>query len=319
MFSITGISLRDFKSYRGEHEFEFPTQPGLYFLTGKNRFEPNLGSNGAGKSTLLDAIYWCLYGRSLRGLKAGDVVSWGGSGCSVSVQLTVAGDPMVVTRTQSPNSLTLALSDAKHIVDQTTLLKYIVLNEEAFIYSVVVPQFGQSFFELKPAEKLTLFSQINNLDFWLEKSQQAAKASGVLEKQIEREKSALIAAVEMMASIDADLEDLTEKKDAFEQTRQNELKVLRTNLLHLQSEVEKLDDEKAKLRSKVASCERMIVSTEANIEKAINDCHDKNLIVSKLQTDIWTVEASLKAIEKVGAKCPTCLQTVDKRHLRSEK
>ena len=77
---------------------------------------------------------------------------------------------MLVTRSQNPNSLTIDLDDGKHIVDQETLQKYIVLNPESFVYSVILPQFGQSFFELRPAEKLTLFSDIMGLDFWLEKS-----------------------------------------------------------------------------------------------------------------------------------------------------
>src|ERR1700677_713562 len=107
MFDIAQVELENFRSYRGPHKFEIPVDPGLYLITGKNEVEPRLGPNGVGKSTLLDAIYWCLYGKTTRGLKAGDVIAWGQTQCSVTVYLTVSDKAIKITRTQSPNSLTL--------------------------------------------------------------------------------------------------------------------------------------------------------------------------------------------------------------------
>jgi len=180
VFDIHSITFENFRSYSGKHKFDFPTEAGLYFLTGDNQLEPKLGSNGAGKSTLLDAIYWCLYGKTLRGLKSSDVVTWGKKSCTVTLSLVCGHVTVHITRTQNPNSLEL---DGKP-VDQADLEKYIGLGDEAFTYSVILPQFGQSFFELTPANKLTLFSQIMGLDYWLECSQKAALETTALEQKI---------------------------------------------------------------------------------------------------------------------------------------
>jgi DNA repair exonuclease SbcCD ATPase subunit len=169
MFDIAQVELENFRSYRGPHKFEIPVDPGLYLITGKNEVEPRLGPNGVGKSTLLDAIYWCLYGKTTRGLKAGDVIAWGQTQCSVTVYLTVSDKAIKITRTQSPNSLTL--DDTA--VTQETIQKHLRLGPEAFTYAVLLPQFGESFFDLLPSAKLTLFSQIMELDYWLEKSDEA--------------------------------------------------------------------------------------------------------------------------------------------------
>src|SRR5258708_3412730 len=134
MFVIKTIDLVNFKSFKGEHIFKFPTKPGLYLLTGDNQDEPKLGSNGAGKSTLLDAVYWCLFGKSLRGLKASDVITWGEDHCIVTVSLRV-GRNIVVTRSQNPNSLNLLLDDGPHTIAQDELEKLIGLNPESFVYS----------------------------------------------------------------------------------------------------------------------------------------------------------------------------------------
>jgi DNA repair exonuclease SbcCD ATPase subunit len=185
MFDIEWVELEDFRSYRGRHKIILPTQPGLYLITGINELEPRLGSNGVGKSTLLDAIYWCLYGKTTRGLKAGDVVSWGEKSCSVSVKLTVGDKPLQISRAQSPNSLEVDGTPS----DQASVLKHLRLGPETFTYAVLLPQFGESFFALLPAAKLTLFSEIMGLDYWLKKSQEAEElANTLLEAKHDKER-----------------------------------------------------------------------------------------------------------------------------------
>lgn len=217
MFSIERVELTNFRSYVGTHIFELPTKSGLYNLTGKNLLEPTLGSNGSGKSTLLDAIYWCLFGRTTRGLKASDVVSWGQKTAAVTVTLTVGDKRALVSRTQSPNGLTLTDGGATsgHPIDQDALEKYLRLTPVAFLYSVILPQFGDAFFDLAPSAKLTLFSDIMGLDYWLERSQAADKLArdlaseqGVLELAVSRNEG-------QQETIKGDLIALQEKEALF--------------------------------------------------------------------------------------------------------
>ncbi len=183
MFSVERVVLTNFRSYYGTHVFELPTAAGLYNLTGRNLVNPALGANASGKSTLLDAIYWCVYGRTTRGLKAGDVVAWGERSCSVEVTLNVGGLQWVICRSQNPNMLTWAEGGLAHNTDQATIERYLRLGPEAFLYSVILPQFGASFFDLTPAAKLTLFSDIMGLDYWLERSQAAADKTKELDNE----------------------------------------------------------------------------------------------------------------------------------------
>ena len=215
MFDIHKIKMLNFKSYRGEHVFDMPDTPGLYFLTGKNKSEPTLGSNGSGKSTLLDAIYWCLYGKTLRGLKSVDIITWGESSCTVSVTLTVGNKHFTVRRAQSPNSVAIIEGKVKTIVEQDELQKRLRLNPDAFTYAVILPQFGQSFFELKPTDKLALFSQIMDLDSWLDKSKAAAEATQELIKQIDITKSKIENNNTWIASVKDDITEFKNKETDF--------------------------------------------------------------------------------------------------------
>ena len=237
MFDIVKVDIEDFKSFRGKHSFAFPTEPGLYGITGKNLEEPRLGANGAGKSTLLDAVFWCFYGVTTRGLKAGDVINWAAKGCKVTVHVLIGNDDVTVTRSQSPNSLRLN----NQPVDQDTLQKTLRIGPEAFMYAVMIPQFGKAFFELSPGDKLTLFSRLLELDYWLDKSKEAATlvdelitARNHAERETARHKGQL-------ETIDGDIEALRAKDKSFAEAEVQRIKGLKQQAEELKAELVEID------------------------------------------------------------------------------
>jgi DNA repair exonuclease SbcCD ATPase subunit len=48
---------------------------GLHLIQGKNNDDSSASSNGAGKSSLVDALCWCLFGQTARGVKGDTVVN----------------------------------------------------------------------------------------------------------------------------------------------------------------------------------------------------------------------------------------------------
>lgn len=59
---------------------------GLVLIEGVNTDDPSARSNGAGKSSIVDALSWCLYGKTARGVTGGDVVNrQAGKDCRVEV------------------------------------------------------------------------------------------------------------------------------------------------------------------------------------------------------------------------------------------
>jgi len=232
LFQIESVELENFRSYRGKHTITLPTEPGLYLLTGRNEVEPRLGTNDCGKSTLLDAIYWCLYGRTSRGLKAADVVNWDETSCLVSVELIVAGTVSLIKRTQSPNSLTC---NGKPI-SQDELQKELCLGPDSFLYSMMLPQFGESFFDLLPAAKLTLFSQIMGLDYWLEKSQEAAELSAEIWADIEEANQEEAICESKIETLTADLKDLATRQRNYTDTQRRIVATLKKDLSALSAD-----------------------------------------------------------------------------------
>ena len=281
MFDIHEVRLENFKSYKGQHAVTFPKKQGLYLVTGINETEPRLGANGVGKSTLLDAIFWCLYGKTARGLKAGDIITWGEKSCTVSVKLFIGDELIEISRSQNPNSLRIGRPGLLPPITDTSqdyIQKVLRLGPEAFLYSVMLPQFGESFFDLAPAAKLTLFSEIMELEFWLEKS----KAAEALAAEINNAK----------AAVEGEISKYKGQLEVYE-TDTTELKKLSEGFSTAQdTKLVELTNEMGELKLNLKMQDEATTYTEKAIKNALH---------------------KLEKLEKKAEKCPACGQpTPDK-------
>jgi DNA repair exonuclease SbcCD ATPase subunit len=278
------VEVLNFKSYRGTHKFSFPQTPGLYLLTGKNLTQPRLGANDCGKTSLLDAAFWALYGRTPRGLRAGDVICHGEHTASVTLCFRVGHDKYVAARRQAPNSLTLN----DKAVSQEALIKTFRLTPDQFQYSVMHPQFGEAFFDLAPSGALSVFSQIMGLNFWLERSELAATEA-------------------------AELTGLITKRDDEISRKEGQFMTLEADVAQLEKQIA-VDHKKpiALLEAKLAQATQATQTAGATWQKL-------NSTKMLTENDLLHVQETLDNISKVGAKCPTCLQSVSAAHLLAEK
>lgn len=89
---IKKVTLCNFGSFIGEHSFEI--QKDIFLL---------LGANGNGKTTNFEAIYWCLFDDTTKGLSSDEVVNdQVGADCFVRVELEIIAEAtihsLVITR-----------------------------------------------------------------------------------------------------------------------------------------------------------------------------------------------------------------------------
>lgn len=72
---------------------------GLVNIEGVNNDDPSADSNGAGKSTIPDALYWCLFGETARGVSGDDVIAnFAGKNCQVEVRVIADHKTYVISR-----------------------------------------------------------------------------------------------------------------------------------------------------------------------------------------------------------------------------
>src|SRR5689334_17606157 len=104
------VVIESFKTFVGEPQTFVlaKSEPGLHFIKGINKDEPDLGSNGAAKSSIFDALGWCLYGRTPDGRRTPDIVPWSGKGHpKVTTTVRIDQTRHEIVRTTHPNQLLL--------------------------------------------------------------------------------------------------------------------------------------------------------------------------------------------------------------------
>lgn len=307
MYDLHSMNLFNFRSYRGEHDFVFPTKAGLYYLSGENKDEPLLGSNGAGKSTFLDAITWILYGRTTRGLKAGEVITWGAVTCHGTLELTI-GVRLTVKRSQKPNGIFLNGNP----VDQEELDKHLCLNFEAFLCSVLNPQFGQSFFELMPSAKLTLFSDIMKLDYWIRRSHKAAIITESVGALLDTVKRDLTFVKEKIKVVKEDVTSITTVHASFDERRQIKIDGKCTEIASLRNKLVSIEDKLAAIKGAGYITLSRLEASRDNFLEAIRF---KASCISESIGRMKEIKSQIENMPELGSSCSLCHQQVGRDHV----
>lgn len=321
MFRINWVELTNFRSFVGVHKWVLGQGAGLFRITGFSNDNTRLAENGAGKSSLLDSISWCLYGKTTRGLRSTDVVNDDSSSCSVCVNLDVGDENLTIKTVQNPNSLTVNGS----IVDRESLAKRLGLNHDAFLYSVIIPQFGDQFLELTPSLKLNLFSQLQELEYWIEKSNQAHTQATEIETHISillRERESFKGSIDSIQSI---IKSLVQKESEWSEKQKSQWKHLQQLNMNAHQKIHTHENRIKELDKKLLFTNLRIKAHESELGKyneeikgfdsELSEANKDLSLISYKLSDLKSDEARLKG---VGSVCPTCNQEVNQDHLTSE-
>src|SRR5580765_1447531 len=172
------LILQNFGPYIGKHVFILDRGPGLFYLTGMNKVNPELQSNDVGKSTIWDSLLWCLFGRTGRDNKPGTaIVSWGLEKKTTKASLLFHRDKAsyIIRRTKHPNLLRLKTLGVWKTIVQDEVIELLGMSEAMFRLSIVLTQFGTMFLDLRPEAQSQMFNEALNLGVYLKASERAGK------------------------------------------------------------------------------------------------------------------------------------------------
>lgn len=174
--SLAAIEVEAFKNFVAPTVVPLDyVAPGLHFVQGRNQTNERMGSNGSGKTTLFsDAVTWCLFGKTVGGLRTTDVKSWL-TKKSPRVALTfLAGETEHVLQ-RGPKATDLTLDGRE--IGQEDVDAFLGLTYPAFAQAVIWGQGQPLFLDLRPQEKMSLLSDALGLERW-ERRAEAAGARG---------------------------------------------------------------------------------------------------------------------------------------------
>lgn len=308
--------VKNFKSFRGEHTLDFEALGlGAHRVRGINDDNARLGSNGSGKSTFVsDALCWCLYGRTAAGLKNPDVRPWRGmkGATIVSFVVNVGNKRKVVSRSIKPNRLTL---DDK-TVGQSDIDRFLGMSYDVFTHTVLLAQGQPLFFDKSPRDKMTLFSDVLQLDRWDARSKAASERAQSQQRLHDRTEGSLDVLKEELARID---NGLTNAKTAFYDWAERlatQLEGIDGVIKTYQEQLEKLQDERATYDLALDSTGmqlKMLVKDVRDAEqerRVANSVYDDAAL--KVKSNRYAVLDMKKRLDEIsfGATCPTCGQKI---------
>lgn len=316
MMQLRSVQIENFRSFRKSKTFAFPDGPGLYFMQGRNEAEPRLGSNGAAKSTIWEAITWCWFGKTSRGLKAGAVGNWEMKrGTSVTLEFKVDdGLPVFMTRTWKPNAwvLNTLFGDRIDLVKnpENEALAALKLEFTPWLNSVFISQSEPMFLDLKAEAKAQLFSEVMGLDVWLRCSGNASKEAGEQDRISRRLESQVAELQGRLSSLGA--QDLESSAADWEKERDKRLDKLeelhRASMQRRKQALARLKDaeagkDRADARSSAAKAEyddqAIVVRDFGHTKQDIQDAVTRSEVHESHAKDrIETFEDS--------ENCPTC-------------
>lgn len=314
------LKIKGFKSFITEQSLDFSklNSKGFYFITGKNKVNPELDANGVGKSSLLDSICFVLYGKTLTGLKAGNISNWLNSEkCQVSLLVNIDNKDVEICRTWNPNNLTVD----KKIISQEALEQFLGIDYAAFTYSVLIGQFNQKFFDLMPAEKLQVFTELLNLDKWLTYSQYAKDLSKKYEGEIqskEKDLSYIEGKINSFKTI-----DYKEKLEQWNFRYNERIIDLDKSILDLQEQLTTKSEHLKSLEKPILDLQTFEAALMEELPISNQNYSDfKGKIVAKqteqkfLNTKLQEIKNKITSFSKLsGQVCVVCQQNITSEHV----
>jgi len=124
---LESVDITDFLSI-GKVSYE--VTPGFTLVAGQGS---DFDSNGAGKTSIFDAIHWCLFGETTKGLTGNDVIRRGEKDCEVSLKI----GEVRVTRSRK-KGLTLEVKGEEFASGRLLKEKQSILEEQLLGFNKIV-------------------------------------------------------------------------------------------------------------------------------------------------------------------------------------
>ncbi|MDK1290118.1 AAA family ATPase [Pseudoalteromonas umbrosa] len=340
---LKSLFMEGFKTFAQAQTFDFTEYPedGLCFVTGKNDVDPELGANGTGKSSLFDGLTLAFYGKTSRGLKAGDVASWqvahaledkardlesqgkkrpNQKALTPSVTNRVIfenynGDLCTINRRWNPNVLTLQINDsAPKNVDQKQLDALIGYTFDEFLQAAYFSQFQALFLDMSSTERAALVAKVLNLDVWDKYSDEAKKDADHVKDKLDTGRAAIERIKGQLDELEA--QDFSEQIAQWEAEHTQTLTRLKKDLAEHQATYQAIQDAIEADKRTLQTHQEALTHHQANFESQLNKqsqplYEERDRVQEALEAQLDKASTELTALEDTEFTPPQQAQLKD--------
>lgn len=316
---MTGTDFCCFSTF----EIELSGQ-GLMQLTAENHSTRASDNNGAGKTSLFKAVTWCLWGKTLDGKEADEVIRDGTKKAAVSMTLEHGGELWTAVRERRKGKPSLKLLNSAGVpfegsTDdvQSKITAMVGLDFKAFCSTALYGQQDPMRFadpRTKDGDRKAMLHRILGTDVLQDCAKEARVQAKELQKQIDVTVAAMTA-VESRAS-EHDVATIQQEHDEWETSRAQHIRIEVNLAKNLQataveyrasaSELPALEERLAVLEVGPGGDEWDVTAQEhAESARALRVMlGSKTAAVNIFQTAVRKAESELRAL--AGETCPMC-------------
>lgn len=292
--------LKNFRSFNDE-TIIFQDTPGYRFVGGVNLREPRLSGNGCGKSTVWDGLCFCLYGTSIKGLRASVLTSYGEKNSGVECSFLIDDEECIIKREGPPERIYIN----SERVEQESVDVLIGLSRKRFCNSIILGQGEKLFPDLPIPGRGELLDEILNLEYYLQASSLAGSKASDSSNKLQGSRTA-IARLEGQIQGLPDVETLRSDEAGWEAGKQAKINAV---IEQMEASEGALTTLKEKLRGNMA-CK--IVGVDV-LWTRYQDWTNK---YNAAKTQGAVVRAKINELDgglaffKQNTNCPTCGQPI---------
>ena len=324
--SFKELRIKNFLSI-GEENVVVNFEKGLHIVTGINRDKEDR-RNGVGKSTIADALYFAIFGQTLRDIKKNFIGNNLTSGtCEVQLSFTV-DDPkhgtneFDIVRTLNPSKVYVY----KNGIDKT---RDSIVNTNEYINAVLssTPEIFQNcvimtlnnhvpFMGKSKTEKRKFIEQIFNLEIF-------SKMLGELRNEYNEVKKSFDIEITRLEETNNYLNTQKDHRDNFNNDRDLKLSNLKNVINGHQTDLEEAEN---KLSEIEALDDQLYKDKLLELEKKLNESNDaKEYANHQCIEQKQIIKTNAEILKKLGTEedtCPVCLRPIeehDKEKIEEEK
>lgn len=314
---------------------------GLVLILGENLDAPKADSNGSGKSLLFDALCWCLWGQTVRGIKGDSVVSRKAKkNCVVEVIFSDNGNNYRVVRHQKDkdhfkandleffinedNACSSSISGTQELVDEAVGLDFLT-------FRAMMPGAGIKAAEMTDKAIKELLESLLQTEL-LAEAQTIAKTRL---KEATLKLSNLRTLFNSLVDLSGKQSDLIRTYEqnfaSFSKNTEDALGMMDAEIANQEEHIQSLTQDVANATKAAAQARvlenhlELLSKQEQDIRKAINEIltQTKDKLAhqqkeaNKLSVERATLTAEITRLQSLGDSCSNCGQTVDPNHVGS--
>lgn len=309
LVSFKSLSIRNFLSV-GDTPIALSFQEGINVITGIN-YDKEDSKNGVGKSTIIDALYFALFGTTIREISKDLITnSFTKKTCEVKLELQINNNGTTniykIARTLSPTKCFLS-KDGVDITHSTLaktnefIQKLLRSTGKVFQNSVImtinntVPFMAQS-----KIDKRKFIESVLNLEAFSEMLSLTREEYNLIKRDYE----VLFAKNQ---TVEKSYLSSKGQLERFEENKQNRIKSIADRIAE---NIVKIDNFTKQIVTLPDNVDTLITDKLTNLNNELIDIQkerrEADREVTTIKTNISLLEKQLREIEKDGASCTTC-------------